>query len=87
MDIFALRMISALLAAGLFFPGSGYSQTSNGIWITAAELASLPMSGPAWNALKAQADASTGTPDLGNQDSEQQRQCPGKGVGLRANGN
>lgn len=39
-----------------------------GLWITAAELADLPMSGPAWDKLKTEADTPTGIPDLANQD-------------------
>jgi IPT/TIG domain-containing protein/flagellar hook capping protein FlgD/alginate lyase len=39
-----------------------------GIWISRQEILALPMSGPAWNALKAQADRPAGTPDVGNQD-------------------
>jgi len=39
-----------------------------GVWITAAELSSLPMSGPAWDRLKAEADTPTGVPNLSDQD-------------------
>jgi flagellar hook capping protein FlgD/IPT/TIG domain-containing protein/alginate lyase len=39
-----------------------------GIWISRAEIQALPMSGPAWNALKAQADQPPGTPLLSDQD-------------------
>lgn len=38
-----------------------------GIWITAGELAALPTSGPAWDALKAAADKDPGKPDLQDQ--------------------
>ena len=42
----------------------------SGIWISPAEIASLPTSGAAWTALKAAADASPGSPDITcNQDS------------------
>jgi hypothetical protein len=41
----------------------------NGIWISLAELAALPMSGPAWTRLKAAADGSLGTPNIADQDS------------------
>jgi len=37
--------------------------------ITAAELARLPTSGTAWRSMKAAADSNAGTPDLSNQDS------------------
>jgi hypothetical protein len=39
-----------------------------GVWITDQELAQLPMSGPAWDQMKATADAPAGTPDLSNKD-------------------
>jgi hypothetical protein len=38
-----------------------------GIWISRAEIMALPMSGPAWNALKAQADKPAGIPKLSDQ--------------------
>jgi hypothetical protein len=41
---------------------------SAGIWISAAEISALRTSGPAWQALKAEADKPAGTPDLSNQD-------------------
>jgi len=40
----------------------------SGIWITALELSGLPMSGPAWDRLKAEADTPTGAPNLSDQD-------------------
>lgn len=39
-----------------------------GIWISGSELANLPTSGTAWNALKSAADSNAGTPDISNQD-------------------
>jgi hypothetical protein len=39
-----------------------------GMWVSAAELASKPTSGPAWNAVKAAADASA-SPNIADQDS------------------
>lgn len=41
-----------------------------GIWISTAELAKLPMSGPAWNQLKTEADKAASKPNLSNQDDE-----------------
>jgi myo-inositol-hexaphosphate 3-phosphohydrolase len=41
---------------------------TKGIWLTREEIMALPMSGAAWNAVKAQADKDAGTPDLSNQD-------------------
>ena len=41
-----------------------------GIWMSASELASLPTSGTAWNALVSAANQSAGSPDIQNQDSD-----------------
>ena len=38
---------------------------ADGIWISATELAGKPMSGPAWDALKAAADGDLGLPEVG----------------------
>ncbi len=46
-------------------PPSGTS----GIWISANELAQLPISGPAWSHVKSVADGDLGSPDIANQDS------------------
>jgi hypothetical protein len=40
------------------------------IWLSKAEIALLPTSGTAWNAVKAAADKATGAADLQNQDSD-----------------
>jgi hypothetical protein len=40
-----------------------------GIWISAQELAALPTSGTAWDSLLSAANASAGTPEISNQDS------------------
>lgn len=45
------------------------------LWITDAELAALPTSGPAWTATKAAADALSGTADIDNQDEKQGERC------------
>jgi hypothetical protein len=42
--------------------------STSGIWISPAELAALPMSGTAWNGVKAEADRACGTPNLSNMD-------------------
>ncbi|HET9316361.1 MAG TPA: alginate lyase family protein [Vicinamibacteria bacterium] len=42
---------------------------SGSVMITPAEIASLPASGPAWNALKAYADSPAGSAKVSNQDS------------------
>lgn len=44
--------------------------TSTGMWIAPAELAQLPMSGPAWLKLKAAADGPFGTPNIADQNSD-----------------
>jgi hypothetical protein len=44
--------------------------TSTGIWISAAELAKLPMSGSAWERLKSAADGDLGTPNIADQNSQ-----------------
>lgn len=41
----------------------------DGIWISPAEIAKLPMSGPGWADVLAAADANPGPPSLSNQDS------------------
>jgi hypothetical protein len=66
-----IRKFSELLLIGFLLIGASLvnlQAQNQGIWISAAELAQLPMSGPAWNNLKAEADKPTGTPDLSNQD-------------------
>jgi hypothetical protein len=40
-----------------------------GIWVSREELAGLPMSGPAWQQLKAAADGNLGTPNIADQES------------------
>lgn len=40
-----------------------------GLWLSAAEITQLPMSGSAWDNLKAAADEQPGKPDLSDQDS------------------
>lgn len=45
------------------------TMTPNGIWVSSAELAQLPMAGPAWAKLKAAADGSLGTPAIRDQNS------------------
>lgn len=44
--------------------------TSGGIWISAAELARLPVSGGAWSRLKSAADGDLGTPNISDQNSQ-----------------
>jgi hypothetical protein len=51
-------------------PGGGVRPPSVGIVISRSELAALPMSGSAWNNVKSWADSSAGTPDIQNQDED-----------------
>jgi len=44
------------------------SPSSDGIWISPAEIAALPMSGAAWESLLSAANGSCGTPDLSDQE-------------------
>lgn len=48
--------------------GPAIATASRGIWISRQEVQALPMSGPAWDALKAQADLPAGTPNVSDQD-------------------
>jgi hypothetical protein len=48
----------------------GPTSPSVGILISKSELAALPMSGADWTSLKSWADASAGTPDIQNQDED-----------------
>src|SRR5689334_23055900 len=59
--------ITVSTALVLSTPLLGHAQTANGIWVNAGELSALPMSGPAWNALKAWADAPPASPNLADQ--------------------
>jgi len=58
----------ALIALGLASLAPAAPAATKGIWITHDEIMALPMSGPAWAALKKQADLPAGTPLLSNQD-------------------
>ena len=57
-------LVSTVQAAPTYSPRS-----SIGLWISHAELAKLPMSGSAWNRLKAAADGNLGTPKIADQNS------------------
>jgi PKD repeat protein len=47
-----------------------FDPNAAGLWVSAAELQALPMSGSAWNSLLSEANSSTGTPDVANQDDD-----------------
>lgn len=54
-------------------PPPGYTPPpplGNGIWISKEEIALLPMQGKAWQRLKSQADQPAGTPQVSNQDQD-----------------
>jgi hypothetical protein len=51
-------------ASSIFLPIINKERAQKGIWVTSEELANLPASGPAWQKLKAAADANPGNPDL-----------------------
>jgi len=68
------RILSTLIVlAGMLLGVTGQANSAQtpyrGIWLTAVELQELPTSGVAWDALRKAADASPGTPDISNQDS------------------
>ncbi|MEZ4870533.1 MAG: alginate lyase family protein [Caldilineaceae bacterium] len=48
----------------------GVVASKGGIWLTQAEIAALPVSGAAWENLKARADESAGAPDLSDQSND-----------------
>lgn len=67
-DIITLITVTMLLVGTL----ASFAQNPNskGIWISAQELASLPTSGKAWDNLRSEANKSTGTPDVSNQNDD-----------------
>ncbi len=48
----------------------GMPSATDGIWISRAELMARPMSGPAWDSVLKASKSSAGTPDLSNQDQD-----------------
>ena len=61
-------ILGVLLLAGTEPQDALGITATTGIWLSTGEIQALPMTGPAWTALKAQADLSAGIPDLSNQD-------------------
>lgn len=49
---------------------SGPPPVTGGIWVSREEVMGLPMSGPAWDALLGAADMDAGTPNLSDQDQD-----------------
>lgn len=65
------KPLSACLTALLLACSVSLGQSPpKGIWLTPAEIKSLPNTGPAWEAMKAEATGSWSTPSLSNQDSK-----------------
>ena len=58
------RTASASFLRGLSSPPT---EAWAAVWMTRDEILALPMTGSAWNALKAKADSPAGTPDVSNQ--------------------
>ena len=62
-------LLVVLVAAPLIAScGGNVRPVSAAIWMTRSEIQALPMSGAAWNSLKAKADMDPGTPNLSDQD-------------------
>ena len=65
----ARALVSLLVVAPLVAScGGSVRPVSAAIWMTRSEIQALPMSGKAWDALKARADSFPGTPNLSDQD-------------------
>jgi hypothetical protein len=62
--------LAGLLAIALPCAANAATTTPNGIWMSYAEIAKLPMSGKAWDKVKAAADGWVGTPNIADQDSK-----------------
>jgi hypothetical protein len=63
-----LGLALTLLASAGSSRGFAASKASGGVWLSRDQILALPMSGTAWEAVKAQADQPAGTPLLSNQD-------------------
>jgi len=63
-----VSVVLPLALACLFGHAGPTAAQTRGIWISAAEVKALPMSGPAWTSLTKAAAATCRTPDLSNQD-------------------
>jgi hypothetical protein len=66
----AIALISSLLPTNSVSGQSNVQSPYIGIWISASELANLPTNGTAWTALLNAANANPGSPDIQNQDSD-----------------
>jgi hypothetical protein len=63
-------MFAGLLAIAVPSAADAGTSTPNGIWMSYAEIAKLPMSGKPWEKVKAAADGWVGTPNVSDQDSK-----------------
>lgn len=63
-------LVTLLLFTLALVPAPAHAAPSAGIWISPAELAQLPMAGPAWTKLKSAADGALGQPNIRDQDSD-----------------
>jgi hypothetical protein len=63
-------ILFGLLAVALPSAADAATTTPNGIWLSYAEIAKLPMSGKAWDKVKSAADGWVGTPNIADQDSK-----------------
>src|SRR5262245_19069656 len=61
-------LIAAALALALGLPWPGHAQTTGGIWTSASELAQLPTSGRAWEAVLAAAQEPVTSPSVADQE-------------------
>jgi hypothetical protein len=63
------QSLTSSFSINVVAPSAPPETGSKGIWISPSELALLPMAGPAWDNVKAQADSDCGTPNLADQES------------------
>jgi hypothetical protein len=63
-------LVFTVFAIALPCTSHAATTTPNGIWLSHAEIAKLPMSGPAWDHVKRAADGWVGTPNLADQESD-----------------
>lgn len=62
--LFSILVATPILASC----GGNVRHVSAAVWLTRSEIQALPASGPAWDALKSHADMPAGTPNLADQD-------------------
>jgi hypothetical protein len=81
----ALALVAALCVSALG-AATACADPPRGIWVSAAELASLPTSGPAWAGLIAAADRPTGAPDLSDKSGRVNVQVMAKALAFARTG-